>query len=120
VTALAEVGPWRELLRARVDELGSIQAVADELTYSRTSISLALAGRYPAKETRLEAAVVTAYGRCACPYLAQEITVIECRRHRTRAMPQSDPALLRHWAACQGCVIGRRLAAAEALRREPC
>lgn len=111
---------WLAMLGARVETLGSIQAVATELGYSRSSISLALAGKYPAKVTKLQAAVVTAYTRCHCPYLAREITAVECRGHRTRPTPQSNPEELRFWSACQGCPVGRQLAAAEAVRRDAC
>jgi hypothetical protein len=110
---------WLELLRMRVATLGSISAVARELRYSRTAISLALAGKYPAKSTtQLAAAVIAACMPCSCPFLGREITAGECRLFRTRPIPQSRPDELRHWAVCQDCPIGARLAAAEAQRRE--
>jgi hypothetical protein len=111
---------WLDMLGARVEQLGSIQAVATELGYSRSSISLALSGKYPAKVTKLQAAVITAYTRCECPYLAATITSAECRRYRTRPVPQSNSSDLRHWNVCQSCSVGRQLAAAEAIRRDAC
>jgi hypothetical protein len=111
---------WIELLRARVAET-SIAAAAREIGYSRPSISMALAGKYPAAVGKLRAAVIAAYTRCRCPFLAREISAAECRRFRQRAIPQSQPAELRHWAACKSCAIGARLAEAEATRRDnPC
>lgn len=107
---------WLDLLRTRVEELGSIAAVAAEVGYSRSAVSLALSGNYPAKVTKLAAAVIAAYTRCVCPYLKREITAAECRRHRTRPMPQSVPDELRFWSTCQRCPVGQRLAEAEAVR----
>jgi hypothetical protein len=109
---------WLDLLRARVNELGTIQAVARELDYSRAAISLALSGKYPGSVTHLEATVIAAYGTCGCPHLRRTITAIECRKYRCRPIPQSRPEELRHWTACQSCPIGRRMALAEELRRK--
>jgi len=112
---------WLDLLRSRVDQLGSIVAVARELGYSRTSISTVLSGNYPAKTTALQNKVVATYTRCDCPYLGRELTAIECRRFRTRPLPQSRPDELRHWSSCQRCPIGQALTAAEsAAGGSPC
>jgi hypothetical protein len=108
---------WIDLLRARVAET-SIAAAAREIGYARPSISMALAGKYPAAVGKLRAAVIAAYTRCHCPFLDREIPAGECRRFRQRAIPQSKPDELRHWAACKGCPIGARLAEAETQRRE--
>jgi hypothetical protein len=111
---------WLDLLRARVDTKGSIAAVAAELGYSRSAISLALDGKYPAKVTKLKAAVVAAFTICDCPYLARTLAAAECRQYRTRPLPQSQPDQLKHWCSCQQCPVGRALAQAEAMRREAC
>jgi hypothetical protein len=108
------------MLRARTKQLGSIVAVAEELGYSRSAISLALAGQYPARVTKLKAAVVAAYTRCDCPFLVRLITSAECRQFRTRPLPQSQPDQLKHWCSCQQCPVGHALAQAEAVRREAC
>lgn len=112
--------PWLDLLKAQVARLGSRQAVADDLDYSRAAISQALSGKYPAHTTRLAAAVIAAYSRCDCPYLRQDIAAAECRRFRTRPIPRSVPEELRHWTACQGCPVGAMQANAEAIRRKAC
>lgn len=111
---------WLGLLREQVALLGSIQAVATRIDYSRAAISQALSGKYPAHTTRLAAAVIAAFSRCACPFLRRDITSGECRHFRTRPIPRSIPEDLRHWTACQGCPVGSRLAQAEALRRVAC
>jgi hypothetical protein len=110
---------WIDMLRARVAET-SIAATAREIGYARPSISMALSGKYPANVGKLRAAVIAAFTRCRCPHLEREIPAGDCRRYRNRAIPQSKPEELRHWAACKGCAIGARLAEAEATRREPC
>ena len=38
-----------------------------------------------------------------CPHLDREIGRAECADFAARPMPQSDPAKIRHWAACQAC-----------------
>ncbi len=93
---------WLELLRARV-EATSMGKTADELGVSRTTISLVLAGKYPAKTDRLELKVLVRYGRIECPFLAREITFAECRNYHTREAPTSSPFAMRHWRACQNC-----------------
>jgi hypothetical protein len=109
---------WIQLLRARTEQLGSRAAAAREIGYSRSAVSLALDGKYPARDvTRLSATVTALYTRCDCPSLATEITAGQCRGHRMRPMPQSNPDELRFWASCQGCAIGARLAEAEVTRR---
>lgn len=104
---------WLDLLRKRCDEIGTA-ACAKELGYSRPSVSMARAGKYPAAVGKLRAAVIKAYSRCDCPFLGAEINALECRSHRCRALPQSNSEALRFWAACRGCPVGQRLAEAEA------
>lgn len=102
-----------DLLRAAVAASNG-QAVADALTetarelghacrVSRTTVSLVLNGKYPAKTDRIELLVLTRYGRVQCPHLAQEISFAECRGHHAREAPTSSPYAMRHWRACQEC-----------------
>ena len=102
------------LLRGAVGRLGSITAVALDLGYARASVSMALAGKYPGRTTKMEQAIVSRYGGCECPHLGRAIGRDECRRHRTRRMPQSDPDAFRHWRACQHCPVGAAFAEADA------
>lgn len=95
---------WLNLLQEQVDRAGSIQAVADELDYSRTSVSLALKGHYPGKTDKLRAKVISTYcDRLLCPHTGCDLAQDTCADLRTRPLPQSDPDELRHWLACQCC-----------------
>ena len=93
---------WLDLLRAKVAET-SMGVVADEIEVSRTTVSLVLAGKYPAKLDKIETRVIARYARIACPFLEREISGAECRDFHTRETPTSSPFAVRHWRACQGC-----------------
>ena len=93
---------WLELLRQAVAD-SSQAAVSRATGLSPTAISLALAGKYPAKTDKVADKVMLRYGRVACPFLQQEITFATCREHHGRAAPTSSPFAMRHWRACQGC-----------------
>jgi hypothetical protein len=80
----------------------SITATARRLGYSRTSISLVLAGKYPGGTDKMAARVLEAFRRVVCPLLDKEVTPTECAKHGGR-VPTSSPAALRLWRACQAC-----------------
>jgi hypothetical protein len=92
---------WRDLLAAEAART-SIAATGRRLGYSRTAVSLALAGKYPGRTDKLSATVLAVLGRQVCPHLGREITPGECADN-AGAMPTSSPAALRLWRACQTC-----------------
>lgn len=95
---------WLTILQQAVDAKGSsITAVADKLDVSRTTISLVLAGKYPAKTDKIAAKVLDMYARITCPHTCAEISHAECRALSTSAVPTSSPQAMRHWRACQSC-----------------
>lgn len=108
---------WLTLLRQAVDE-SSLSAVAKELDISRSALSLVLSGKYPASTDRIALRVMTAYGRVSCPHLGAELVERECRAYRERSCPTSSPRELRHWRACQSCVIGIGLDALDRLHQK--
>ncbi len=104
---------WLDLLRQAADATSN-QAAADALTetarglghnckVSRSTVSLVLNGKYPAKTDRIELLVMTRYGRVQCPFLETEISFADCREHHERDAPTSSPYAMRHWRACQSC-----------------
>lgn len=93
--------PWLDFLAAEAART-SIAATARRLGYSRTAVSLALAGKYPGTTDRLAATVLDVLGRVACPHLGREVTPGECAIHGGQ-IPTSSPAALRLWRACQTC-----------------
>lgn len=100
---------WLDVLRAEAARPErSKQAIADELSISRTAVSLLVAGKYTArmdKVARKIAPKVMALYACKvwCPHLRVSITGDECVNHRRTPMPMSDPAKLKHWIACRSC-----------------
>lgn len=99
---------WLTLLQQAV-AASNITQVAAKLEVSRTTISLALSGNYPAKTDKIAARVLDVYGRISCPFLGAEIVQAECRAQRSSAVPTSSPRAMQHWRACQGCQIGKNL-----------
>ncbi len=58
---------WILLVEQRIEQLGSIQKVADELGYARPSLSLALSGKYKGSTDRLETTGHQNAGKCQLP-----------------------------------------------------
>lgn len=95
---------WLNILQEQVEKNGSIQAVANQLGYSRPAISLALKGNYPGGTDRLAAKVIATFcDRIICPHTKHDISQGDCTDLRTRPLPQSDVSELRQWSACQSC-----------------
>ena len=92
---------WLALLATEAART-SIAATGRRLGYSRTSISLALAGKYPGGTDKLAATVLAILGRRTCPHLGRDVAPAECAGNAGE-MPTSSPAALRLWRACQAC-----------------
>lgn len=97
---------WIVLVEQRIEQLGSIQKVANELGYARSSLSLALRGKYVGSTERLEQTVIRVLGSLNCPHLGQEITPDQCQAYKHREAPTQNPADMRHWRTCQQCPLG--------------
>jgi len=93
---------WLTLLRAEAERT-SIAATADRLGYSRTSISLVLAGKYPGQTDRVAKAVVQLLEVQECPHLRSPLPEAECRTIALGPAPTHHPMKLGHWRACQRC-----------------
>jgi len=93
---------WLTILKQAV-AASSITAIADKLDMSRTSISLVLSGKYPAKTDKIAAKVLDMFARITCAHTSVEITHAECRALSTSSVPTSSPQAMRHWRACQSC-----------------
>ncbi|WP_315383558.1 XRE family transcriptional regulator [Microvirgula aerodenitrificans] len=94
---------WLGLLRAEAART-SIAATAALLGYSRTSISLALAGRYTARTDTLARVVVERLDTPVdCPYLGETLESDVCRSYCTGPAPSHNPLKMAHWRACQQC-----------------
>lgn len=93
---------WLTILKQAVDK-SSRQAVADKLDVSRTTISLVLDNKYPAKTDKIAAKVLDMFARIACTHTGADITHAECRALSTSSVPTSSPQAMRHWRTCQRC-----------------
>jgi len=100
---------WLEVLRVEASKPGrSKQAIAEELGVSRPAISLLVAGKYTARldkvGAKLAPKILSLYAeRVWCPHLRSSISGADCTDHRSAPMTMSDPAKLKHWAACKSC-----------------
>jgi hypothetical protein len=81
----------------------SKQAVANEIGYTRTSVSLYLGGKYPASPEKLEEAILARYDRYPCPHTGEEISGPDCHRRASAPRPFGGRAKEANWLACQSC-----------------
>lgn len=93
---------WLPLLRDEA-ERSSIAAAAALLGYSRTSISLVLAGKYPGDTGRIARCVLAKLDKQSCPHLGELISTASCREIALAAAPTHHPLKLGHWRECQRC-----------------
>lgn len=94
---------WLVLLRAAV-AASSIRTTADRVGLSPTTVSLLLAGKYPAKSLdNVEQKVRDAFDHWHCPALDADLPGYRCADYRSRPVPRSSARDLRHWRACQTC-----------------
>ena len=95
------------LLQARLEHHGgSRAAVARELGVSRTAISQALNGRYPADTRKLRATIVERLAEMVkCPHLSVELAPGVCKAARERKLSAASGSRedAKHWQACQVC-----------------
>lgn len=78
-------------------------AVALEIDYSRTTISMYLAGKYGAGVEKLEAAIRARYDRYRCHHTGQEISGPDCTRRASAPRPFGGRAKAAKWLVCQSC-----------------
>lgn len=96
---------WMVLLRAEAART-NIAAVAIRIGYSRTTISLVMAGKYPGKPERIAAAVLAQLEPVLtvdCPYLGVAIEPQQCNQHAGQRAPTHNPQKMLHWRACRQC-----------------
>ncbi|MDG4552857.1 MAG: LacI family transcriptional regulator [Candidatus Competibacter sp.] len=95
---------WLELLRAAAAR-ETIAGAAERVGLSRATVSLLLAGKYPAKSLiHVERKVRAALDRWWCPYLDRTISAQDCRAYHDRPAPRSSSREIKHWQACQQCI----------------
>lgn len=93
------------LLKTAVEERGQ-KAVAQEIGYSPTVVSLMLKGSYKGDASAVEKAILIHLGKGAvnCPVLGQ-ISGTECGEHQRRPLSTSNSHRTRMWRACRDCAF---------------
>lgn len=81
----------------------TMDVIAAEIGYSRTAISLYLAGKYGAGLDKLEAAIYAKYQVRICPHTGAEKHPSECNRLANRPRPYGWPESEAIWISCQTC-----------------
>lgn len=100
---------WIEVLRAEAAKPKRTKAdIGRELGVSRATISTIVAGKYPAKMSKmhqkLAAKVMAKFAaEVWCDAQHKGLPAATCRELSTATMPMSNPAALRQWSACQRC-----------------
>lgn len=94
---------WLEVLKNECDKR-SIRDVAQQLSYSRTSISLALKGRYPGSTERIRTAVEQTFHvpMVQCPVLG-EIKREVCVDHQAKPFSATSGLRVQLFHACKRC-----------------
>lgn len=102
---------WLSLLRHELAKGKTIAQLARETGMARPSVSMLLAGKYPAQSLDLVsrkwgARIMRLYrDQVLCPHLRRGIPVEDCRGHASAPMSTSNPEKLRHWRACRRCPL---------------
>lgn len=101
---------WVQLLRTEVAKGRSIAAVARDIDMPRPSLSMLLAGTYPAGldnvSRKFAATVISRFrGQVLCPHLRTGIGIDVCKGHAAAPMMMSSPDQLKFWAACRACPL---------------
>lgn len=99
----SDVNGWRDLIQAKLDQGASLTALAQEIGYARTSLSLAFSGKYKGSTDTLAKRVVEVFSTVQCPHLNESITTSQCAAYREREAPTHNPTQMRHWRKCQSC-----------------
>ncbi|AUX60822.1 XRE family transcriptional regulator [Simonsiella muelleri] len=93
---------WFELLMKQITTK-TMRVVADELNYSKTTLSLIINRKYKGKTDRVRDKVLAIYAQVHCPHQNQVIVMSECVALATSSAPTHNPLKMQQWRACQRC-----------------
>lgn len=102
---------WLVLLRQEQSKGKSISQIAKEIGLARPSVSMLLAGTYPAQSLDLVSRkhggrIMQIYrDQVLCPHLHRGIAVTACRSFASAPQSTSSPEKLAHWRACRRCSL---------------
>ena len=94
---------WLAALRTLARDT-SIAEAARRIGMARASVSLVLAGKYPAQTGKVEALVrAKLIGLVACPAMGESIAIDRCRDISSRPFSAASGRAARQYRACQAC-----------------
>lgn len=95
---------WVIRLVRECDQRGQ-SSVARELGLSPSTISLVLAGKYPASLKGVQGRVEQRYGRddVFCPFRGCLVALEACDNQRLKPFSSVSPYSVAWWRACRGC-----------------
>lgn len=94
---------WLAALRQLARET-SIAAAGRRIGMARASVSLVLAGKYPAQTDKVEATVrATLIGQVTCPAMGEPIAIDRCREISSRPFSAASGRAARQYNICQSC-----------------
>ena len=100
---------WLDILRDRVTAKG-LPAVSIELGVAKSTVSMVVNGKYPARTDKIQAKVFAVYGgqTVACPVLGA-IDAAVCADNQARAkrigLRAGNPETLRLFKTCSNCPV---------------
>lgn len=94
---------WLDVLKTECDRR-TINAVAQQLNYSRAAISKVLSGNYPGNTGRIQAAVEHTFHvpTVQCPVLG-EIRQAICAEHQSRPFGATSGLRVQLYRTCKNC-----------------
>lgn len=93
---------WFVILQEQVKSR-SRSAVARELGYSPTAISLLMNQKYPGKTDKIAAKILAHYSFVSCPHQMRDIKISECEGIAHGQAPTHNPIKMAQWRACLKC-----------------
>lgn len=93
---------WLSILKAAVQRSSQGQ-VASQLNYSRATISLVLADKYPGNTKHIQQKVIKKLATVECPHTGVVITMTDCYLTAHGKAPTHNPAKMAQWRACRVC-----------------
>lgn len=100
---------WLVLIKEQRAKGKSVSQIAREIDLARSSVSMLIAGSYPAESLDLVgrkhgAKIVRTYqAGQACPHLRRTISFADCATNASAPMSTASPESLKLWRACRHC-----------------
>ncbi|MCX4349295.1 MAG: hypothetical protein OSJ76_05870 [Alphaproteobacteria bacterium] len=96
-----------KVCREEVCKAGAVSPVAKKIGYARSSVSLYLSGKYPAKDSsKLETKILTTFtDNIFCPFAEKIISKQKCEETNRKGTNTSNPMLFKLHQFCLKCPV---------------